>query len=147
VQSATRGYAQVVMIAARPTAVWRAFTDELWVKRWYAADAKVEPQPGGIFWVKLRDGRERHAVIDTIEVGKRMRLLYYPNRELPAPPEGAVLREDILFDVRPGRTMVRVLGSGVPIGGAWEGEYTRLRIGWAYWLHELKRLLEALAEP
>src|SRR5450759_5282000 len=40
VQSATRGYAQVVMIAARPTAVWRAFTDEAWVKRWYAADAK-----------------------------------------------------------------------------------------------------------
>ena len=30
-QSATRGYAQVVMIAARPTAAWRAFTDEVWV--------------------------------------------------------------------------------------------------------------------
>jgi len=141
-----RGYAQVVGIAARPTAAWRAFTEEPMLVRWYAAAARVDPHLGGTFWVRLRDGRERNAVIDVWEVGRRLRLVYFPTPGLPAPPDGAPLTEDVLFDIRPGRTLVRVLGANVPDTPEWVPEYLRLRMGWAYWLNQLKKLLETPAE-
>jgi uncharacterized protein YndB with AHSA1/START domain len=141
-----RGYAQVVGIAARPTAVWRAFTEPPVLVRWYAAEARVEPLLGGKFWVRLRDGRERTAVIDVWEVGRRLRLVHFPPANLPANPDGGPLTEDVLFDIRPGRTVVRVLGANVPSVTEWDAEYLHLRMGWAYWLHQLKKLLEAPAE-
>ena len=141
-----RGYAQVVGIAARPTAAWRAFTEEPVLVRWYAAEARVSAQLGGQFWVRLRDGRERSAVIDVWEVGRRLRLVYVPPPNLPANPDGGPITEDVLFDIRPGRTLVRVLGANVPSLPEWDAEYLRLRVGWAYWLNELKKLLETPAE-
>ena len=48
----------------------------------------------------------------------------------------------MLFDAKPGRTVVRVFGSGVPDAREWDAYYSRLRLGWAYWLNALKRALE-----
>jgi uncharacterized protein YndB with AHSA1/START domain len=142
VSSATRGYAQLVSIAARPSAAWRALTDPAWLTRWYAVAAKVDAREGGRYWVQFKDGREREALIDTLEVGKRMRLIYFPSRTLPAFPEGGALVEDIFVDTEPGRTLVRVLGAGLPKAQDFDAEYGKLRLGWAYYLNELKRLLE-----
>lgn len=140
----SRGYAQFVEVKVDSTAAWRAFTEEPMLRRWYAREALVEPHRGGAFRVRVRDGRVRDATIDVWEQPKRLRLIYFPDRELASLGDdtaGPVV-EDVLFDAKPGRTVVRVFGSGVPEGREWDAYYSKLRLSWAYWLHELKRVLE-----
>jgi uncharacterized protein YndB with AHSA1/START domain len=144
-RSPPRGYLQSVEIAQTPARVFKAFTEPLLVTRWYATEASVDPRAGGTYRVKLRDGRVRDASIDVWEPGRRLRLIYMTDPDLP--PGGPVV-EDLVFDVKgAGTTVVRVLGSGVPGDREWDAEFLFLRRGWAYWLNALKRLLENPPAP
>lgn len=143
---ATRGYAQFIEIQRPPAPVFAAFVSKQWLERWYAAEASVEPRKGGTLKVKLRDGTVRDAVLDVYEQDRRLRLLYMPDPALPPLPAGP-MTEDILFDLKPGRTVVRVLGAGVPATRDWDAYFAWLRKGWTYWLHNLKRNIEAEQPP
>lgn len=146
-RNSPRGYLQSIEISLPPARVFKAFTEPLILTRWYAKDATVEPRAGGVYRVRLKNGRVRDATIDIWEPGRRLRLIYMADANLPA---GGPLVEDLLFDVKGANTVVRVLGSGVPGAQAWDAEFLRLRRGWAYWLDGLKRLLEnppAVAAP
>ncbi len=141
----SRGYAQFVEIRAANEAAWAAFTEEPWLRRWYALDATVEPWRGGAFRARLKDGRVRDATIDVWDPGRRLRLIYFPDAEFVAPGdpgEAGPVVEDVMFDTKPGRSVVRVFGSGVPQGKGWDTYHARLRLGWAYHLHALKRALD-----
>lgn len=139
--SKPRGYAQFVEIRQPPERVFEAFASAREVMRWYATEAVVEPRRGGRFYVKLANGRSRDATVDVWEPGRRLRLIYMPDPALPASTTGPIV-EDILFDVKPGLTVLRVLGNGVPGERAWDPHFLALRRGWAFWLHSLKRVLE-----
>ena len=143
---ATRGYAQFIEIQRPPARVFGAFTSKEWLERWYAAEASVDPRKGGTLKVKLRDGSVRDAILDVFEQDRRLRLLYMPDPALPPLPNGP-MTEDILFDLKPGRTVVRVLGAGVPGSRDWDTYFSWLRQGWTYWLHSLKRTIEADQPP
>jgi len=144
----TRGYAQFVEIQRPATRVFGAFTSADWLARWYAMEASVDARKGGTFRVKLRDGTVRDAVIDVYEQDRRLRLIYMPDPALPAVPAGGgPIVEDVLFDLKPGRTVVRVLGSGVPGEREWDAYFLWLRKGWSYWLHALKRSIETDKPP
>ncbi len=134
-----RGYLQSVEIAETPAHVFKACTEPLLLTQWYATEASVEPRAGGTFRVRLKDGRLRDAAIDVWEPGRRLRLIYMSDPDLPA---GGPVVEDVMFDGKATGTTVRVLGSGVPGDAEWDAEFLRLRRGWAYWLDSLKRLLE-----
>ncbi|MEI8257487.1 MAG: SRPBCC domain-containing protein [Deltaproteobacteria bacterium] len=138
-RSPPRGYMQSVEIAQSPARVFKACTEPLLLTRWYATEASVEPHAGGTFRVRLKDGRVRDAAIDIWEPGRRLRLIYMNDPELPA---GGPIVEDLMFDIKGTATVLRVLGSGVPGGREWDTEFLRLRRGWAYWLDNLKQLLE-----
>jgi uncharacterized protein YndB with AHSA1/START domain len=144
-----RGYAQFVEVRVAPDVAWAACTEESGLRRWYAREAHVDPRVGGQFRVRTTDGRTRDATIDVWDPGRRLRLIYFPERELlPLLGDDAgPICEDLLFDLKPGRTVVRVFGSGVPDAREWDPYYQKLRLGWAYWLHALKRTLEADAGP
>jgi uncharacterized protein YndB with AHSA1/START domain len=144
--SRQRGYAQFVEIRQPPERVFAAFADPLQLAGWYAAEASVDPRRGGRLLVKLANGRVRDATIDVWDPGRRLRLIYMPDPTLPASTTGPIV-EDVLFDVKPGRTVVRILGNGVPGEREWDVHYLALRRGWAYWLYALKRLLEADLPP
>jgi uncharacterized protein YndB with AHSA1/START domain len=47
---------QTVRISARPQTVWRYWTEPDRMRDWWAAEAEVDPRPGGICWVDLADG-------------------------------------------------------------------------------------------
>jgi uncharacterized protein YndB with AHSA1/START domain len=147
-----RGYAQFVEIQVPPEVTWAAFTEEHWLRRWYAPHVELDPRAGGELRVRLRDGRVREAAIDVWMPGRRLRLIYFPEAEFTAPGDptaagGGPVIEDVLFDTRPGRSVVRVMGSGVPDARALDRYYTRARLGWAFHLNELKRALEASFDP
>ena len=83
---------------------------------------------------------------DVWEPARRLRLIYMPDATLPASGTGPIV-EDVLFDVKPGRTVVRIMGNGVPGEREWDPHFLALRRGWAFWLHALKRHLEAGLAP
>ena len=141
-----RGYAQFVEIRQPPERVFAAFADARELATWYAAEATVEPRKGGRLWVKLGNGRVRDATIDVWEPARQLRLIYMPDATLPASGTGPIV-EDVLFDVKPGRTVVRIMGNGVPGEREWDPHFLALRRGWAFWLHALKRHLEAGLAP
>ncbi|HUO96281.1 MAG TPA: SRPBCC domain-containing protein [Steroidobacteraceae bacterium] len=141
-----RGYAQFVEIRQPPKRVFAAFEDPAQLAAWYAKEASIEPRKGGRLCVKLGNGKVRDATIDVWDPGRRLRLIYMPDPTLPASVTGPIV-EDVLFDVKDGKTVVRILGNGVPGEREWDTHFVALRRGWAYWLHSLKRFLEADLPP
>jgi uncharacterized protein YndB with AHSA1/START domain len=139
--SKARGYAQFVEIRQPPERVFAAFADARQLECWYATEASVDPRRGGRLRVRLDNGRVRDATIDIWEPGRRLRLIYMPDPSLPASATGPIV-EDVLFDVKPGRTVVRIMGNGVPGEREWDRHFLALRRGWAFWLHQLKKHLE-----
>ena len=142
----TRGYAHFINVEQPPALVWRALTIREWLERWYAVEAAIDARPGGRLVAKLRDGRRRDAVIDVYDEPRRLRLIYEPDAEFTAAAGRQVgagpITEDLLVDPKPGRTVIRLLGSGVPDDAAFDAYHTRLRSSWTYWLDTLRRLLE-----
>jgi len=141
-----RGYAQFVEIRQPPKRVFAAWEDPAQLAQWYASEATIEPRKGGRLLVKLANGRVRDATIDVWDPGRRLRLIYMPDPTLPASATGPIV-EDVLFDVKDAKTVVRILGNGVPGEREWDTHFVALRRGWAYWLHSLKRFLEADLPP
>ena len=144
---AARGYAQFIDISCLQAQAFLAFTSKQQLERWYAKEATVDPRQGGSLKVRLRDGKLRDATIDIYEQDRRLRLIYMPDHSLPMTPGAGPIVEDILFDLKPGRTVVRVLGNGVPDQTEWNAYFLWLRQGWAYWLHGLKKMIESGAPP
>lgn len=140
----TRGYAQALEIQATPERLFEAFVDPLQLESWYATEASVDRRRGGAFRARVKDGWLRDAAIDVYDPGRRLRLIYMADPTLPPLGSGPLI-EDILFDTKPGRTVVRVLGSGVPESREWDAQYLWLRRAWLYWLNCLKKYVETQA--
>lgn len=139
-----RGYAQFVDVQVEPALAWAACTDARWLCRWYAVEAHVDPRKGGRYCVKTKDGRVRDAIIDVWDPPRRLRLIYAPESGMVAHDGegGGPVVEDLLIDAKPGRTVVRVFGAGVPGTREWDAWYQKTRLAWAYWLHRMKVALE-----
>jgi len=136
VPEGVRGYASRIDIAAPPAVVWRALVDPVLLKVWYARDAHVSPQVDGRYWVLLEAGVEREAHIDVFDPERRLRLLYMHPPGMP--PVEDVIVDDFLLAVEDGVTALRLLGSGVPVGGPWDSYFLKLRAGWERALARLK---------
>lgn len=136
----TRGFAQRIDIAAPPPRVWMALCGPTLVPLWLGHDARVRPQRGGPWSATLAPGLTRHAMIDVFDPPRRLRLIYLPPDEL-ASYDGAVA-DDILLDEEDGRTIVRLLCSGMPDLPEWGGYYMRVRAATERALARLKVVVE-----
>ncbi|HUY82945.1 MAG TPA: SRPBCC domain-containing protein [Steroidobacteraceae bacterium] len=137
----TRGYACLAEIEAPPARVWRALIDPALVHIWSGAAAEIDARPGGLYRVSAGD-RVREARIDVYEANRRLRLIYFAERGMPA--SASAIIDDFLLDTpkRAGRTCLRLLGSGIPETRGWDAFYKRVRIGWERGLARLKVALE-----
>jgi uncharacterized protein YndB with AHSA1/START domain len=136
-----RGYAHRVDIDADAAVVWRAFTEEPQLVRWCCPGAELQPRKGGLFRARVDRVTELEAHIDVFEPGRRLRLIYLPNPQLP--PADSVITDDFMLEAVPVGTILRLLGSGVPSTSEWDAQYWRLRTSWLQALNRLKILLEA----
>lgn len=143
-QSATRGYVQVLETPAPASALWHALTDPAGLVAWHAQQAHVEARVGGRYSVRSRLFGAREAHIDLIEPMRRLRLIYDPAPSWP-PLEDTAVVEDFVIDERRGKRVLRVLGSGVPTAPDWDLWHRRLQAGWAVAFAQLARRLEAAA--
>lgn len=143
----TRGYAHRVDIRIGIDEVWQSLIDPARLARWCAPQARVDAREGGSFWLPVDGGLAREAHIDIYQPPRRLRLIYMP---LPGmPDDDGVIVDDFLLHsevVPPGKsgalTTLRLLGSGIPDGHAWDQLYLRLRSGWEHALLRLKASLE-----
>jgi uncharacterized protein YndB with AHSA1/START domain len=140
-RTGTRGYACLAEIEAPLARVWRALTEPALVRIWLGADAWIDARAGGQYRVGERD-RSREARIDVFEPNRRLRLIYFPEPGMP--PSASAIVDDFLLDPRqgPGRTSLRLLGSGISEAAAWDAFYKRTRLGWERGLARLKVALE-----
>jgi len=136
-----RGYAHRIDIRADAGEVWHALTDTAQLTRWCSPKAEIRARRGGLFRACVDRVTEFEAHIDVFEPGRRLRLIHLPARSLP--PADTVMVDDFILDPAPGRTIVRLLGSGVPAAPEWDTQYRRLRLGWQHAMSRLKVFVEA----
>lgn len=145
-RSKTRGYVESQGIAAPAAVIWRGLVDARMHSRWLSTAAVIEPRAGGLYRFDHAYVGRREAHIDVFEPPRRLRLIHFPQPDWPARGE-AVLVDDIMVVEQPDETLVRVLGSGIPVDPAWEPLLRRWRGSWAVGLANLKKLLENPARP
>jgi uncharacterized protein YndB with AHSA1/START domain len=136
----TRGFAQRIDIEATAPRVWMSLCGPTQVQKWLGADARIRPQKGGSWSATLAPGLTRHAMIDVFDPPRRLRLIYLPPDELPS-FDGAVA-DDLLLEETDGRTIVRLLCSGMPDLPEWNAHYMRVRMASERALARLKTLVE-----
>jgi uncharacterized protein YndB with AHSA1/START domain len=146
----TRGYAHRVDIRAEIGEVWQALIEPARLARWYAPQARVDAREGGSFWIRIDAELTREAHIDIYQPPRRLRLIYMPLAELPSDDtvivDDFLLHSEIADPAKGGAlTILRLLGSGIPDGQAWNPLYLRLRSGWERALLRLKASLEPAA--
>ncbi len=140
-----RGYAHRVDILAPAPDVWSALTGAAHLARWCAPGARIQPRAGGLFRASVDRVTEFEAHIDVFDPPRRLRLIYLPVSSLP--PAGSVMIDDFILDPVAGGTIVRLLGAGVPAGGQWDTQYSRLRASWQQALTRLKVYVEKQLKP
>lgn len=136
----TRGFAQRIDIAAPQARVWSALCGPSLLPLWLGGDARIRPQQGGIWLATVAPGLVREAMIDVFDAPRRLRLIYQPPADLE-PFDGAVV-DDFLLDTENGRTVIRLLCSGVPELPEWNTHFIKLRAGAERSLSRLKVLAE-----
>jgi uncharacterized protein YndB with AHSA1/START domain len=122
------------------TRVWNVLCSPTLLAKWLAQDARIRPQQGGSWSGTIAPGLERHAMIDVFDPPRRLRLIYLPPDELSV-FDGAVA-DDLLLEADNGRTIVRLLCSGVPDLPEWNAHYMRLRTASERALSRLKMVVE-----
>ena len=126
-----------IEIDAPPEAVWKAISTGEGLTRWYAEEARVEPRKGGENWVSWGEGQE---------VGNE-NLAWEPGRRLTvghAHPANAwqTIVIDFEIETRGGRTLVKLVQSGLPAGPDWDSMDEGTDVGWEMFLWALKFSLE-----
>ena len=85
-------------IAAKPETVWEFLVDEEKAKRWMGIDAKLEPQPGGLYRVEIIPDAVARGTF--LEIDPPRRLVFTWGWE--PRPDGET------YDVEPGQSTVEI---------------------------------------
>lgn len=139
--SATRGQEHAIEIDAPPEAVWRAITDAEEITRWYVPEARVDLREGGTYRVSWGEGMDGESEIAVIEPGRRLRLEHRPMPGSPEMPTGPIV-EEYTIESADGRTVLRLVTSGIPNSEDWDWFYEGTKRGWTIFLMGLRHYLE-----
>jgi small-conductance mechanosensitive channel/uncharacterized protein YndB with AHSA1/START domain len=117
--------------------VWSAITDIDQLKRWLAVDGEVNPQIGGRFELKMRDGYSVSGRIDIFRPPRRMRIVVIQDAEEGPLATGPITIELVVKETDSGTRLI-VTVTGIPGSEDWE-EFYRLSVDrWQTALAELK---------
>ena len=128
-----------IEIDAPPEAVWKAISTGEGLARWYAEEARVEPRAGGENWVSWGEGQEVGNQNLKWEPGRRL-TVGKPGHET-ATGFGAIVI-DFEIEARGGKTLLKLVQSGLPAGPDWDSMDEGTEVGWEMFLAALKFYLE-----
>lgn len=137
----TRGQEHRIEIDAPPEAVWRAITEAEEVTRWYVQTAEIDPRLGGTYKVSWGEGMDGVSDIVVFEPGRHFRIEHRPMPGSPALETGPIA-EEYLIETDGGRTVLRLVTSGIPDSEDWDWFYDGTKRGWTLFLMSLRHYLE-----
>ena len=132
-----------IAIDAPIEAVWKAISDAEELTRWFVAKASVTPGVGGTIAISW-DGEEKSSsTIEAWEPNKTLRKRLAPIDMGEAKHDPAVpMIDEYTIERRDGKTVLRLVCSGIPDAKEWDGFYNGTNSGWASFLRALRHYLE-----
>jgi uncharacterized protein YndB with AHSA1/START domain len=139
----TRSAEGEIEVDATAERVWQALTDERELVRWFPLDAKVEPGPGGSYYLSWLNEFAATMEIRVWDPPRHLRTAWSFHQE--GQPTQVT---DYYLETKAGRTVVRAVTSGFPLDESWDGWVEGTERGWTFELRSLKHYLERHAgEP
>ncbi len=132
-----------IVIDAPIEAVWKAIVDGDELTRWFVQEATVEPGVGGTITISW-DGEEKSSsTIEVWEPNKKLRVKLGPfdmgaAKHDPAAP----MLDEYTIERRDGKTVLRLVCSGISDAPEWDGFYNGIDSGWRSFFRTLRHYLE-----
>ena len=128
-----------VDIDAPIDAAWRALTEGAGLANWFPPEAMVSaPGVGGEVTVKWSDAMAFTTKVDVWEPGQHLRWIDDSGWMGP----GTAMTTDYFLESVGGTTRVRLVQSGFGASDGWDDLFDGLKVGWMYFLHNLRVYLE-----
>jgi len=130
---------QTFYLAAAPRQVFAALTERKQLVRWFLRDASIELREGAPFRFTWHGGYTMNGKVRSVRVPTTVELVWIDRF-----PRGRVFKTVARFDLkRKGRgTLLTVTHSGFKSGKKWVALYGAIASGWAYYLTNLRSVLE-----
>lgn len=132
-----------ILIDASIEAVWKAITDGEELTRWFVDQATVEPGVGGTIAISWDGAEMSVGTIEAWEPNKKLRKKLAPfdmgaAKHDPAAP----MIDEYTIERRDGKTVLRLVCSGIPDAPEWDGFYNGTDSGWGSFFRTLRHYLE-----
>ncbi len=136
----SRTIKQRLFIKAPPSKVFKAITEPRLLKRWFIASAKLSPRKGGNFSFKWQGGYTLSGKVLDYTRDKKLSLSWRHGKEEEKP----LGTTRVSFKLKPKEdgTILELAHSGYKSGNPWIEEYAMHSSGWAYYLTNLKSVLQ-----
>ena len=137
----TRSHTHEIRLTNRLETVWSTITDEKWLARWYAREARVDPHIGGGYRVQFEDDSVIEGRIDIFMPPRRMRVVIVPPEGDEHLPTGPITEEYIIREADEA-VVLTVKVAGIPATEDWEEYYRSTEERWEQALTELQKVLK-----
>ena len=132
-----------IAIDAPIEAVWKAIVDGEELTRWFVQEATVEPGVGGTFTISWGGDEKGKSRIDEWEPNKKVRLTMMPFEMGKVKYDGTTpMVNEYTIERRDGKTVLRLVCSGIPDAPEWDGFYNGTDSGWPSFLRTMRHYLE-----
>ena len=132
-----------IAIDAPIEAVWKAITDAEELTRWFVEEAAVEPGVGGTFTISWGGEEKGQSRIEVWEPNQKLRVALMPFDMGAAKYDASTpIIDEYTIERRDGKTVLRLVSSGIPDAAEWDGFYNGTNSGWKSFLRTLRHYLE-----
>jgi uncharacterized protein YndB with AHSA1/START domain len=140
----TRTQQHEIVIDAPLEAVWKAISEGEELTRWFVEEASVDkPGVGGTLTFSWGGDEKGENRIDAWEPNRRLRLTSMPFEMGEAKYDGTTpMVNEYTIERRDGKTVLRLVNSGIPDTPEWNGFYDGTESGWRSFLRTLRHYLE-----
>jgi len=130
---------QTYYLSSPPSKVFAALTDPDQLTRWFVEKASMNPKEGGSFRLSWGAGFSMRGKVRTFDPPKKLHLAWIDHLE-----GGKVFETEARFTLKKkGRgTLLTINHRGFKSGKQWIALYGAIQSGWAYYLSNLKSVLD-----
>ena len=132
-----------IVIDAPIEAVWKAISEGEELTRWFVDAATVTPGVGGTISISWDGAEMSSGTIEAWEPNRKLRKKLAPLKMGALKSDPAVpMIDEYTIERRDGKTVLRLVCSGIPDAPEWDGFYNGTDTGWASFFRTLKHYLE-----
>jgi uncharacterized protein YndB with AHSA1/START domain len=132
-----------IVIDAPIEAVWKAISEGEELTRWFVDAATVTPGVGGTISISWDGGEMSSGTIEAWEPNRKLRKKLAPLEMGALKSDPAVpMIDEYTIERRDGKTVLRLVCSGIPDAPEWDGFYNGTDSGWGSFFRTLRHYLE-----